>query len=161
MDAYRKALAVVAAAVVATTLTAGASGGHSLSKQRIAIEGTYNLLTGEGTWVLLPLSRGALGKSSGKGVGTGVPQRPLLKKTGQRVIPITGEDLLTNDLGAIALTERVHSHDASRGYTADTGTFTFTGQLGVYEGYRGGGEVALIKLPNGNLVFRMEGYVNK
>lgn len=73
----------------------------------------------------------------------------------------TGEDLLIGKQGAIALEEDVKSHNAGRGYSAALGTWSFTGQLGVYEGYSGGGGVAVIGLPNGNLLFRMEGYVSR
>jgi hypothetical protein len=149
-------LSLLTVAVVASAVAAAVPEG----KQRIAIEGTFDTETGKSTWKLIPLTAGPLIADSGTGQGSGDVKKPHLRN-GQSVIPITGDDLLNGKRGSIVLEERVESRSVGRGYSADVGTWTFTGQLGAYAGYRGGGGFAGVGLPNGKLLLRAEGFVSK
>jgi hypothetical protein len=142
-------------------MTTVASGSPSVSKQRIAIEGKFNTLTGKSTWVLVPLSKGELTADKGTGFGTGDAKPAVVRRNGQSVVPIVGGDSLTGMRGAIELEEKVESRGAGHGHSADMGTWSFEGIDGAYAGYAGGGGFAAVGMPNGALFFRMEGYVTK
>ena len=136
-----------------------ASGAPSAAKQRIAIEGKFSIATGKSTWKLFPLSKGELTVDGGRGTGTGSP-RPAVIRNGQSVTPLTGGDTLTSKRGVISLRETLRSHPAGLGYSADIGTWSFSGVSGDYAGYTGGGGFAAAGTPNGIVLFRMEGYVS-
>ena len=148
------------AGVLAATVVSVASGGPSDQRQRIAIEGKFNVLTGKSTWKLMPLSKGVLTADAGRGTGTGAP-KPAVLRNGQSVTTLVGADTLTSKRGTIDLRENVRSHPAGLSYSADTGTWSFSGRAGDYAGYTGGGGFAAVGTPKGIVIFRMEGYVSK
>ena len=161
MQWHRHGSLVVLCCLVASTVTAVASGEPSVTKQRIAIEGTFNTHTGRSAWTLVPLSKGQLTRDVGTGTGTGDVKPAVVRKNGQSIVPIVGGDSLTGKRGSIELSETVESHRAGHLYSADTGTWSFDGVTGAYAGYAGGGGFAAVGTPKGMVLFRMEGYVSK
>ncbi|MGZ8694535.1 MAG: hypothetical protein ACXWYS_03765 [Gaiellaceae bacterium] len=159
MTFTRTGVAAIASLLVVGSLAAAAPGGHTASRQRIAIDGTFNTATGKSTWRLIPLTTGALKGDSGTGVGTGKAKPARIQPSGQSMIAISGGDALTGRRGTIELVERVTSFKAGSRYTADVGTWSFAGRTGAYAGYTGGGGFGAVYLPSGLLKFRMEGYV--
>jgi hypothetical protein len=160
MNVRRRSLVLGAMLVAAVVAASVAAGGPAAPKQRIAMEGTFDTNTGRSTWVLIPLTKGPLVRDSGTGSGTGDVKKTIVRN-GQSVTPITGSDILNGKRGAIAVTQKVESRSAGHGYNADVGTWTFTGQLDDYEGFKGGGGFAAVGLPNGKLFIRSEGWVSK
>ena len=156
----RIGLLIALGGVLAATTVSVASGGPSAQKQRIAIEGKFNVLTGKSTWKLLPLSKGALTADEGRGTGTGAP-KPTVLRSGQSVTTLVGGDTLTSKRGTIKLKEKIQSYPAGSSYSADTGTWLLSGGEGEYAGYSGGGGFAAVGTPKGIVIFRMEGYVSK
>jgi len=152
------ALAVISACLVASI----ASGGHSALKQRVAIEGNFQLSNGKGTFTLIPLTPGPLKRVSGTLVGTGKFKPAFIRTNGQRVTVIIGEDRHSTTLGTFRITQRVESVEAGRGWTADTGTWSFEAGTGVYEGVSGGGGFALANPQAKKVLYsRQEGYLTK
>jgi hypothetical protein len=160
MKVGQTALTVSACSLLAATVVAVAAGAPSASKQRIAIDGKFNIQTGKSTWKLIPLSKGELTPDAGRGTGSGNVGAAVVKN-GQSVTPIVGGDTLYGKRGVIALKETVRSHPAGLSFTADTGTWSLSSSDGVYAGYTGGGGFAAVGTPEGIVIFRMEGYVSK
>lgn len=154
--------AVLIAAVVSVTLVGVASGGSSATKQRIAIDGKFNINNESGTFKIIPLSAGALKADAGKFTGTGNIGSPVVRKNGQEVTTITGTDAYTGAKGTLNVAQRLDSAAAGRGYGVVTGTWVVVSSTGVYEGYTGGGTFSAVELPSGAaLLFREEGYISK
>ncbi|MGH3065641.1 MAG: hypothetical protein ACRDOF_04990 [Gaiellaceae bacterium] len=160
MKWHQTALTVSVSGLLAVAVVSVAVGAPSATKQRIAIEGRFNVTTGKSAWTLIPLSKGELSSDAGRGTGTG-NAKPAVIRNGQSVTPLVGGDTLSGKRGTIALKENVRSHPAGLSYSADIGTWSFSGRDGVYAGYTGGGGFAAVGTPKGIVIFRMEGYVSK
>jgi hypothetical protein len=163
MQAKRVAGVAVVCLLVAASTVSLASATPSAARQLIAIEGKFNPMTGETTFVLNALGAGAeLQRDAGRGRVTGAAKPSVLKKNGQRVTRITGSRALTGKQGSFELTELVESYPVTTsGFSSDHGTWTLKGVGGQYAGYIGGGGLAAVGTPNGAVLFRMEGYVSK
>jgi hypothetical protein len=149
---------LVGVAAVATSLAAGSP---MASKQRIAIEVKSSVLTGDGTFTLIPLSAGPVRSDSGRVVGEGDIKPSVIRRTGQRVTIVLGADELRGKHGTLRLTQRIESADAGSSFSADTGSWVVIGGSGSYAALSGGGRLAGIAAPDGRVVYRQEGYVTK
>ena len=161
MQRKRALLTLGVAAIAGATLVAVPTGSAAPAKQRVAIEISLNLSTGKGTFKVIPLTPGPLKRDSGTFVGGGDFKPAVIRKNGQRMTLIIGEDNHVGKNGTFRLTQRVESVDAGRGWTADTGTWSFAKGTGAYAGVTGGGGFAAAGPPTGILVAREEGYVSK
>ena len=146
--------------LVAVVAVAVASASPSASKQRIAIDAKSSIVTGGMSFVLTTSSKGKLGSDVGRGDSVGAPKASILRKNGQSVTPVAFVDTATGKHGSFELRGKVDHISAGNGFGADHGTFTFKGRSGAYAGYSGGGGVALVVLPTGKTVYRLEGYVS-
>jgi hypothetical protein len=156
---YATTLALCGALAVAAVSVAAAS--PSASKQRIAIDAKGSQLAPEATFVLTTSSRGGLEADVGSGVNTGQPRAIVVERTGQSTRKVAFVNSLRGKNGTFKVTGLVTSASAGNGYGSDHGTWTFRGLTGAYAGYSGGGGVALVSLPTGKLIYRLEGYVSK
>ena len=152
---------ILIALVAGSALVAGtvAGAGTVASKQRIAIEVKSSVLTGNGTFTLIPLSPGPVQRDSGRVIGGGDIKPSVVRRTGQRVTVILGTDELRGKRGTLRLSQRVESVEAGSSYSADTGSWTVAGGVGAYAALSGGGRLAGVGAPDGRLVYREEGYV--
>jgi len=91
MKVGQTALTVSACSLLAATVVAVAAGAPSASKQRIAIDGKFNIQTGKSTWKLIPLSKGELTSDAGRGAGTG-SAGAAVGQNGQSITPNVGGD---------------------------------------------------------------------
>lgn len=154
--------AVLIAAVVSITLVGVASGGPTATKQRVAIDGKFDINAESGTFKIILLTAGALKADSGKFTGTGNIGSPVVRKNGQEVTTITGTDAYAGAKGTLNVAQRLDSVAAGRGYGVVTGTWVVASGTGAYEGYTGGGTFSAVELPSGAaLFFREEGYLTK
>jgi hypothetical protein len=141
---------------------AGSSTNVAVKKQRIAIEGVFDVGTGTGTWKLIPLTPGPLGKDSGtfRAVSSGLPIDPtVLVKNGQTIELVSGGDQMTGKRGTLSISQRLQLFPAGGSYKALTGTWVLNGGTGVYERLSGGGGFAAVLLPSGKSRLREEGFV--
>ena len=156
---YATTLALCGALAVAAVSVAAAS--PAASKQRIAIDAKGSQLAPEATFVLTTASRGGLEADVGRGENTGEPSAIVVEKTGQSTRKVAFTNSLRGRNGTFKVIGRVKSASAGNGFGADHGTWTFRGLTGAYAGYSGGGGVAVVSLPTGKLIYRLEGYVSK
>jgi len=139
---------VVTAAV---TLAAVAAGGPLAAKQRVAIQGK-----GVNGFVLTPLTAGALKADTGTGTFCCFTSQ-VITRDGQR-IEITDPRLtLAGRRGTLVTSNRVEWLDVPGGYQLFTGTWKVIRGTGDYARLAGGGRVAGIQLPNGDINWRREG----
>ena len=137
-----------------------------MNKQRIAIEGVFNGTTAKGTFKLVPLTPGPLKADSGTFVGMGRVE-PETIRNGQRVTVWTGSDSYTGKNGSFTTTQRLEQVTVGgplaggARYRIQTGTWTFVGGTGAYEGVTGQGAYANIIFPRygNNGRFSEEGIV--
>ena len=99
MNRRRSVSALAVVALATAVVAAAASGGPSVQKQRVAVEGRLVLATNKGTWTLTPLSPGPLKKDSGTIVGAGKLLPPVIRN-GQKVTVIIGKDVHTGKRGS-------------------------------------------------------------
>lgn len=159
-----RSLLVSAAALAVLAIGSSAATGSTevaVKKQRIAIEGIFNLGTEKGTFKLIPLTPGPLKRDSGTFKGFGSFDPNVLVRNGQSVTLITGRDDLTGKNGTFSVSQRVELISAGGVYGANVGTWTFDRGTGVYEGLTGGGGFAGVLLPGSMLRFREEGFVRR
>jgi hypothetical protein len=138
-----------------------ASATPSASKQRIAIDAKGSIVTGKMTFVLATPAAGELGSDVGSGESVGSPKTTVLKKNGQTITPVVFVDSAASKKGTFEVRAKVDHASAGNSWGADHGTWTFKGLSGAYEGYSGGGGVALVVTPAGKTIYRLEGYVGK
>ena len=119
------------------------------------------MLAPEATFVLTTLSRGGLEADVGRGENTGEQSAIVVEKTGQSTRKVVFTNALRGRNGTFQVIGRVKSASAGNGFGADRGTWTFRGLTGAYAGYSGGGGVAVVSMPTGKLIYRLEGYVSK
>lgn len=142
--------AVVAASVI---LAAVASAGGETTKQRIAIQGHGSV------FALKPLSSGTLGNDGGSVSFCCWTSRSVIRD-GQAVDITTGPEMtLVGRHGTLVARNRMEWLTVSAGYTLFTGTWKVVRGTGDYAGLTGGGRVAGVELPNGDVKWRREGLV--
>jgi hypothetical protein len=161
MQWKRTALVLGTVALAGTTVATVAARSPASAKQRVAFEIRLNLATGKGTFTLLPLTAGPLKRDSGTLVGGGDIKPAVIRENGQRMTLIVGHDNHVGKHGTFQLAQRVESVNAGRGWSADTGTWSFVKGTGAYAGLSGGGGFASVGPPTGILFAREEGYVSK
>ncbi len=159
MKWIRTALTLAVAGLLAVSVISVAAGAPSATKQRIAIQGTFNTTTGEGTFTVIPLTPGLLKRDSGTFSGDGDIKPTVVRKNGQSVTVIVGQDNLTGKHGTFTVSQQIESIQVGGNYWTDRGTWSFETGTGAYAGLRGGGVFAAAGLPKGLLRFREEGYV--
>ena len=151
-------LAGLVAGIFASLLLSAASAGTTATKQRVSFLFNFNTQTGEGSWQLVPLTRGPLKRDSGTSTGGGsIGRRVFLQ--GQRVTPISGSDVMTGGRGKLVLTQKLVSAEVGSRYTADIGSWRVASGTGAYEGITGGRRFAGVGLPGGTVIINEEGYV--
>lgn len=154
-------LLLIATALAALTVVAtAATSGTDAQRQRIAIEGVFNTLTGRGTFRIVQLSPGELKADSGSFTGTGNISRSVIRN-GQTHTPITGADSYTGKLGTLIVSQEITSVSAGNSFSSDRGSWSIDGGTGAYEGYKGGGGFAAVGTTKNRVFFRQEGYVSK
>jgi hypothetical protein len=161
MDVPRTLGSVVLLVGITAVATSLAAGAPMASKQRIAIEVKSNVLTGNGTFTLIPLTAGPVRRDSGRVVGGGDIKPSVIRRTGQRITIVLGTDELRGKHGILQLTQRIESADAGSSFSADTGSWVVNGGSGEYAALSGGGRLAGVGAPDGRIVYRQEGYLTK
>ena len=145
----------VAVVVACVTLTAVASAGGDASKQRIAIQGQ-----GVG-FTLKPLGAGALESDSGSVAFCCWTTRTTIRD-GQAVDITNGPQMtLVGRHGTLVARNRMEWLTVAGGYQLFTGTWKVVRGTGDYAGLSGGGGIAGIELPNGEVKWRREGFVTR
>lgn len=147
-------------AVLACITVAIASGSPEASKQRIAIDVKSSFVNSKVSFVLTSMTDGALESDIGRGGGTG-SATPYVVRNGQTVRTVSFSDSSVGKKGTFEIRAKVTSASAGNGYGADHGTWSFKGLTGVYAEYSGGGGLALVSMPNGQIRYRLEGFVRK
>jgi hypothetical protein len=152
-------------ALAMTTSAATGATGAPVKKQRIVIEGTFNIGTSKGTFKLIPLTPGPLKQDSGTFTGTGAFE-PAVIRNGQRVTPVIGSDRLTGKNGSFTVGQRLEivaaggPVAAGGRYSVVTGTWSLSGGTGSYAGLAASGGYAAVAFPRvGNVRFSEEGIV--
>ena len=155
-----KAISALIAGISAATIVAASAGGSSVTKQRIALEGTVRLATGKGTFTLIPLTPGSLKRDSGPLTGrAGV--KPLVKENGQRVNLINATNTYFGKNGTFGDRQRIESVPV-HGFWVVHGSWRFEAGTGTYVGVSGGGGFAAVgPISSGVLYLREEGYITK
>ena len=87
--------------------------------ERIAIQGTFNTTTGEGTFTVLPDAR-ALERDLGTSPATATSSRPR-EEDGQSVTVIVGQDNLTGKHGTFTVSQQIDSIQVGGDYWTDKG----------------------------------------
>jgi hypothetical protein len=157
-------------AITTATSAATASTRAPVKKQRVVIEGLFNIGSGTGTFKLVPMTAGPLKADSGtfadvQASGGGLP--PPVIRNGQSVTVIKGSDAHTGKRGRFTVSERLALVGAGPGladgsrYGVVTGSWSLTGNSGVYDGVVGGGAYAAVVIPKTgkNVRFSEEGIV--
>jgi hypothetical protein len=164
------AAAIMGAAMlgVVATVSSAATDATSapVNKQRVAVEGVYSVVTGKGTFKLIPLTPGPLKADSGTLLGSGVV-KPKIIRNGQGVTVIAGSDSYAGKNGSFTMIERLEEVTVGgplaggARYRILTGTWTFVGGTGAYEDVTGQGAYASVTLPRygNNGRFSAEGIV--
>ena len=161
MKSHRYAATFALCGAIAVAAVSVAAASPAASKQRIAIDAKGSQLSPGATFVLTTATRGGLEADVGSGENTGQPRGIVVEKTGQSTRKVAFVNSFRGKNGTYKLTGLVESASAGNGYGSDHGVWTFRGLTGAYAGYAGGGGVALVSLPNGKLIYRLEGYVSK
>jgi hypothetical protein len=145
-------LVFVAAATV--ILAAGASAGPNATKQRIAIQGQG------ATFTLKPLTTGVLKSDAGSASFCCWTGRAVIRD-GQKLEVTNGPDMtLLGKRGTLEAHNRMEFLDVSGGYSLFTGTWKVVRGTGDYAGLAGGGRIAGVGLPNGEVKWRREGVLS-
>lgn len=152
---------VLALLATGSSVATGASD-TAVKKQRIAIEGTFNLAGGK--FKLIPLTPGPLKQDSGRfqTAHSGIADNEVsFIRNGQKVSRSSGgvTDRMTGKNGTFSIASGSFEHVlAGGGDGILTGRWTFGSGTRAYEGLGGGGAfVAVMRL--GPDSFRYEGYV--
>ena len=164
------AAAIMGAAMlgVVATVSSAATDATSapVNKQRVAVEGVYSVVTGKGTFKLVPLTPGPLKADSGTLLGSGVV-KPKIIRNGQGVTVIAGSDSYAGKNGSFTMIERLEEVTVGgplaggARYRIVTGTWRLAGGTGAYENVTGQGAYASISFPRhgNNGRFSAEGIV--
>jgi hypothetical protein len=160
------ALLVTAAVLSLLTVASVATGSTTApaKKQRVAIEGIFDTGAGKGTFRLVPLTPGPIKPDAGTFTGGGEIS-PAVVRNGQEVTVITGVDRHTGKHGSFTVTQRLTMVTVGgplaggARYRIVTGTWSFGGGTGDYEGVVGQGAYSAIQFPRygNNVRFSEEG----
>lgn len=144
--------ALMAAAVVATIVSAIGSAATEPQQQRVMLVQKHRFGTPNGTFDLYALTRGPLGFDSGKFTYVAA-EKPFVVRDGQRVAVYSTVETLTGKRGSFDIRWRVEYVGAGDGQTVGTGTWSVVRGRGVYAGMTGAGRL-------GSLVMTARGFTS-
>ncbi len=147
---------VVAAAIAAGIVAAGAGAGTNAARQRVAI--TTTPTTAVKTFVLEPLTEGRLKRDSGTVTWHRENERTLIRD-GQQVDHWVGVGTFVGKYGTIVIRSRIDWLDAGRGHDAGVGTWKVIRGTRDYARVAGSGKSAHVWLPSGAAASRAEGFM--
>jgi len=150
----RKLTATAALAVAAVTLASIAAAGPVAAKQRVAIQEN-----GKGSFVLTPLTPGAIKRDTGAASFCCWTERHIVRD-GQAIELNDPQMTLTLKRGTLVISNRIGFVDIPDGWAVFTGTWKVIRGTGDYAGLSGGGRRAGVMLPNGNVKSQFEGFLS-
>jgi hypothetical protein len=147
---------MVLAAFVATaaTLAPGVAAGPLAAKQRVTIE-----LTGPGSFVLAPMTTGAIKRDTGSASSCCWTRR-FITRGGLTSEIDDPQVTLRGKRGTLVLRNRIEFSDIPDGWAVFTGSWKLVRGTGAYAGLSGGGHGAGIQLANGAAKALYEGFLN-
>jgi hypothetical protein len=150
----RKLMTVAALVATAGTLAAVASAGPVAAKQRIAIR-----VKGQGSFVLTPLTSGAIKLDAGKATFCCWTQRSITRD-GQSIEINNPQMTLTGKRGTLVARNQIGFVDIPDGWAVFTGTWKVIRGTGDYAGLAGGGRGAGVTLASGGEKSQFEGFLS-
>jgi hypothetical protein len=153
-DMMGKVVAWVALGAAAVALTSVAGAERVAAKQRIQITGKG----GSHTYVLKPLTGGALGRDSGTFSDCCWSERVIVRD-GQRIEINDPIATYLGRHGTLVIRYRIEWVDAGNGYTVGTGTWKIIRGTGDYHGVTGHGRNAAVWVGNSFASVRAQGRV--
>jgi hypothetical protein len=150
----RKLMTVAALVATAGTLAAVASAGPVAAKQRIAIQ-----VKGQGSFVLTPLTSGAIKRDAGKATFCCWTQRSVTRD-GQSIEVNNPQMTLTGKRGTLVARNQIGFVDIPDGWAVFTGTWKVIRGTGDYAGLAGGGRGAGVALASGGEKSQFEGFLS-
>ena len=139
MGTKMAALAVLTAAAAAVTVAAVAAAGPVAAPQRIAI------LEHNDSFVLTPLTAGAIKRDSGTRISCCWTRR-FIKRDGMSIEVNDPQLLFTGAHGTFVFHNRIEWGDLPDGWFVFTGSWKFVRGTGVYAGLSGRGRVAGVSI---------------
>ena len=136
-------------------LTAVASAGSAVAKQRVSIQ----VKSGKLGFVLTPITPGAIKPDTGTSSFCCWTQR-FTTRDGQTVEINNPQMTLTGKRGTLVARNQIGWIDVPDGVAVFTGTWKVISGTGAYAGLAGGGRGAGVQLANGNTKAQFEGFLN-
>ena len=151
-----KLTAIAALAALAVTLTAVASAGSTTAKQRVAIQDK-----GDGSFVLTPLTSGAVKPDTGRVTFCCWRQRTIMRH-GESIDVNNPRMTLTGKQGTLVARNQIGWIDVPDGLSVFTGTWKVIRGTGAYAGLVGGGRGAGVDLGDatGTTKAQFEGFLS-
>ena len=151
-----KLTAIAALALAAAVmLTAVASAGSAVAKQRVSIQ----VKSGKLGFVLTPITPGAIKPDTGTSSFCCWTQR-FTTRDGQTIEINNPQMTLTGKRGTLVVRNQIGWIDVPDGFAVFTGTWKVISGTGAYAGLAGGGRGAGVQLANGNTKAQFDGFLN-
>ena len=151
-----KLTAIAALALAAAVmLTAVASAGSAVAKQRVSIQ----VKSGKLGFVLTPITAGAIKPDTGTSSFCCWTQR-FTTRDGQTIEINNPQMTLTGKRGTLVVRNQIGWIDVPDGFAVFTGTWKVISGTGAYAGLAGGGRGAGVQLANGNTKAQFDGFLN-
>ena len=153
----RKLIAVATFAATAALLAAVAGAGPSTTKQRVEIQ-WRDSAAGKNSFVLLPLSRGAIKRDSGTVEFCCWTVRSVIRD-GQNVDINNPQMTLNGKNGTLVTRNQIGFVDLPDNWAVATGTWKVIRGTGAYAGLAGGGRGASAGVADGSGKAQFQGYL--